>query len=91
MRNSLVPVDFMVLKMDVYHLIPLILGRQFLSTTGATIGVAARIIKLNLSRKEEASTFKPKGTDKCNQVMVTIEPIKNATPVATRSPVAPAN
>jgi hypothetical protein len=86
-----------------------------LSTTRATIDVAARIIMLNISRKEETFTFKPKGTKKCNQVMVTIGPkrnamtpdkkpstaenfsmkfsrrVKNATPVATRSPVALAN
>jgi protoporphyrinogen oxidase len=43
-----------------------------LSTTGATIDVAATIIKLNISMKEETFTFKPKGTKKCNQVMVTI-------------------
>jgi hypothetical protein len=49
-----------------------------LSTTGATIDVAARIIKLNTSRKEETFTFKPKGTKKCNQVMVTIRPESNA-------------
>jgi hypothetical protein len=114
-RNSFVHVDFMVLKMDVCHQIPLILGRSFLSTIKATIVVAARIIKLNISRKQETSTFKPKGTEKCNQVMVTIRPernsmtpdtkpnaaenfftkfsrrVKNATPVATRSPVTPAN
>jgi hypothetical protein len=65
-RNSFVPVDFVVLKMDVCHQISLILGRPFLSTTGAMIIVAARIIKLNISRKEETSTFKPKGIKKCN-------------------------
>jgi hypothetical protein len=114
-KNSFVSVDFMVLEMDVCHQIPLILGRPFLSTTGATIDVAAMITKLNISRKEETSTFKPKGTEKCNQVMVTIRPernamtsdkkpsaagnfstkfsrcVKNATPVATRSPVTLAN
>jgi hypothetical protein len=86
-----------------------------LSTTRATIDVAARIIKLNNSRKEEASTFKPKGTKKCNHVMVMFRlernamtpdkkpsaaknfptnfsrRVKNATPVATRSLVAPTN
>jgi hypothetical protein len=86
-----------------------------LSTTGAMINVAARTIKLNISRKEETLTLKPKGTEKCNQVMVMIRPqrnsmtpdkkpsaaekfctkfsqrIKNATPVVTRSPVAPVN
>jgi hypothetical protein len=76
--NSFMPVDFMVLKMDVCRQIPLILGRPFLSTTGATIDVAAMIIKLNISRKEETSIFKPKGTEKCNQVMVTIRPERNA-------------
>jgi hypothetical protein len=114
MKNSFVSVDFMVLEMDVCRQIPLILGRPFLSTTGATIDVVARIIKLNISRKDETFTFKPKGTEKCNQVMFTIRPkrnamtpdknntaenfsmkfsrcTKNATPVATRSPVALAN
>jgi hypothetical protein len=57
-----VHVDFVVHKMDVCRQIPIILGRPFLSTTGAMIVVAARIIKLNISRKEEAFTFKPKGT-----------------------------
>jgi hypothetical protein len=114
-RNSFVPVDFVVLKMDVCHQILLTLGRPFLSTTRATIDVVARIIKLNISKKEETSTFKPKGTKNYNQVMVMIrlertvmtpdkkpsvaenfstkfsQRVKNATPVATRSPVAPEN
>jgi hypothetical protein len=71
-RNSFIPVDFVVLEMNVYRQIPLILRRPFLSTAGATIDVAAGIIKLNISRKEEAFTFKPKGTEQCNQVMVMI-------------------
>jgi hypothetical protein len=62
-KNSFVPVDFMVLEMDVCHQIPLILGRPFLSTAGATIDLAAGIIKVNISRKEETFTFKPKGTE----------------------------
>jgi hypothetical protein len=77
-RNSFVPVDFMVLEMDVCRQIPLILGRPFLSTIGATIDVAPRIIKLNIRRKEETVTFKPKDTKKCNQVMVTVRPERNA-------------
>jgi hypothetical protein len=44
-RNSFVPMDFVVLKMDVCHQIPLIIGRPFLSSTEAMIDVAARIIK----------------------------------------------
>jgi hypothetical protein len=42
------------------------------------IVVAARIVKLNISRKEETFTFKPKGTEKCNQFMVMIRPERNA-------------
>jgi hypothetical protein len=49
-----------------------------LSTTRGTIDVAVRIIKLNISRKEETSTFKPKVTERCNQVMVMIRPERNA-------------
>jgi hypothetical protein len=51
---------------------------SFLSTTGTTINVAAMIIKLNISRKEETSAFKSKGTEKCNQVMVKIKLERNA-------------
>jgi hypothetical protein len=58
--------DFVVLEMDVCHQIPLILQRPFLNTTRATIDVAARIMKLNICKKEETSTLKPKGTKKCN-------------------------
>jgi hypothetical protein len=76
--NSFIPVDFVVLKMDVCHQIPLILGRPFLSTAGATIEVVAGIIKLNISGKEETFTFKPKGAEQCNQVMVTIKLEGNA-------------
>jgi hypothetical protein len=113
--NSFMPVNFVVLKIDVCCQIPLILGRPFLSTTRVTIDVAARIIKLNIYRKEETSTFKPNGTERCNHVMVMIRSernamtpdkkpsiaeifsikfsrcVKNATPVATRSPVTLAN
>jgi hypothetical protein len=65
-KNSFMPIDFVVFKNG----LPRMSG--ILSTTGATIDVAARIIKLNISRKDETFTFKPKGTKKCNQVMVTI-------------------
>jgi hypothetical protein len=71
-KNSFIPVDFMVLEMDVCHQIPLILGRPFLSTARATIDVVAGIIKLNINGKEETFTFKPNGAERCNQIMVTI-------------------
>jgi hypothetical protein len=77
-RSSFVPVDFVVLEMDVYHQIPLILGRPFLSTAGATIDVVAGIIKLNISRKEDTLTIKPKGTEQCHQVRFTEGPERDA-------------
>jgi hypothetical protein len=77
-RNYFMPVNFVVFEMDVYHQISLILGRSLLSTTRATIDIAARIVNLNISRKEETSTFKPKSTKKCNQVMVMIRLERNA-------------
>jgi hypothetical protein len=49
-----------------------------LSTAGATIDVAAGIIKHDISGKEETFTFKPKGTKQCNQVMVLIRLERNA-------------
>jgi hypothetical protein len=49
-----------------------------LNTAGATIDVAARIIKLNINRTDETFIFKPKGTELCNQVMVTIRLKTNA-------------
>jgi hypothetical protein len=77
-RNSFILVDFMVLKRDVCHQIPLILGRSFLSTTGAMIDVATGIIKINISGKEETFTFKPKGAEQCNQVIIRIRLERNA-------------
>jgi hypothetical protein len=62
-RSSFIPMDFVVLEMDVCRLIPLILGRPFLSTTGATIDVAPRILKLNINGREETFTSKLKGIE----------------------------
>jgi hypothetical protein len=42
------------------------------------IDVAAGIININISGKDETFTFKPKGTEQCNQVMVTIRLERNA-------------
>jgi hypothetical protein len=70
-KSSFIPLDFVVLEMDVCHEIPLILGRPFLSTVGSTVDVAARIIKLNISGKEETFTFKSKGTEQCHEVRIT--------------------
>jgi hypothetical protein len=77
-RNSFMLVDFVVLEMDVCRQAPLILGRPFLSTAGVTIDIAARIIQLNISGKEEIFTFKTKGVGQCNQLSVLAGPKKNA-------------
>jgi hypothetical protein len=76
--NSFVPVDFMVFKNGLPRMSGIWWHTSILSTTGATIYVTARTIKLNISRKEETFTFKFNGTKKCNQVMVTIRPEGNA-------------
>jgi hypothetical protein len=68
-RDSYILVDFMVLKIDVYHQIPLILGRPFFNTVGATIDVVAGMIRLNINGKETFA-FKPKGIEQCNHVRV---------------------
>ena len=59
-RNFLVPVDFVVLDMDVNTKTPLILGRPFLSTANANIDVGAGEIHLNINGKDEKFEFKPK-------------------------------
>jgi hypothetical protein len=71
-RDSFMLVDFVVLEMGVCRQTPLILGRTFLSIPGATIDVAAGIIKLNINGKEETYAFKPKRTEYCNQVRVSV-------------------
>jgi hypothetical protein len=73
-RNSFMPVDFKVLEMEVYCQILAPSWEAILEYHRATIDVAAMIIKPIISRKEETSTFKPKGTKKCNQLKVTIIP-----------------
>jgi hypothetical protein len=49
-----------------------------MSTIGATVDVAAGIIKLNISGKEETLTFKPKDAEQCNQVLIMIRLERNA-------------
>jgi hypothetical protein len=76
--NSFMHVDFVVFKNGLPRMSGIWQQTSILSTTEATIDVAARIIKLNISMKEETFTFKPKGIKKCNHVMVTIRLERNA-------------
>ena len=52
-RDCYVPVDFMVLNMEVTKESTLILGRPFLSTAGAQIDVGAGEIRFNIHGNEE--------------------------------------
>jgi len=48
-RNFFIPIDFVVLDMEVDAKTPLILGTPFLSTANAHIDVGAREIQLNIN------------------------------------------
>jgi hypothetical protein len=60
-RKCFVPVDFVVLEMDVCRQAPLILERPFLSTVGATIHIVAGIIQLNIQAKRGRAVQPIKG------------------------------
>ena len=66
-RNFFIPVDFIVLDMEVDAKKTLILGRPFLSTANAHIDVGAGEIQLNINGQQERFAFKPK-VEQCNQV-----------------------
>jgi len=66
-RNFLIPVDFVVLDMEVETKTPFILGRPFLSTANASIDVGAGEIQLNINGQKETFAFKPK-VEQCSQV-----------------------
>ena len=66
-RNFFVPVDFVILDMEVNTGIPLILGRPFLSIANAHIDVGAGEIQLNINGQQEKFAFKPK-VEQCNQL-----------------------
>jgi hypothetical protein len=75
-RGFFVPVDFIVLNMDVDTTMPLILGRPLLSTANANIDVGAGEIRLNINGEEERFTFKPK-VEQCSQVRMVDRKISN--------------
>ena len=59
-RNFFVPINFVVLYMEVDSKTPLILGRPFLSMANAHIDVGVREIQLNINGLKEKFTFRPK-------------------------------
>ena len=58
--NFFVPVDFVILDMEVDIEIPLILGRPFLSMTTAHIDAGVGVIQLNINGQKERFGFKLK-------------------------------
>ena len=68
-RDYFIPVDFVVLNMEIEKETPLILGRPFLSTAGAHIDVGAGEIHFNINGKEEKFPFRPK-KEQCSMVNI---------------------
>ena len=58
--NFFVPIDFVILDMEVDTTIPLILGRPFLSMTIAHIDAGVEVIQLNINGQKERFGFRPK-------------------------------
>ena len=56
-RNFLIPVDFVVLDMEIDAKTPLILGQPFLSTVEASIDVGAGEVHLNINGRRETFAF----------------------------------
>ena len=65
--NFFIPIDFVVLDMEVDAKTPLILGMPFFSTTNAHIDVGAGEIQLNINGQTEKFAFRPK-VEQCYQV-----------------------
>ena len=65
--NFFIPVDFVVLDMEVDAKASLILGRSFLSMANQHIDVRAGEIQLNINGQQVKFAFKPK-VEQCNQV-----------------------
>ncbi|XP_039834441.1 uncharacterized protein LOC120695210 [Panicum virgatum] len=65
--NFFVPIDFVILDMEVDNKTPLILGRPFLSMTNAYIDAGVGVIQLNINGQKERFGFRPKD-EQCSQI-----------------------
>ena len=72
-RDYFIPVDFVVLDMEISKETPLILGRPFLSTAVAHIDVGVGEIRFNINGKEEKFLFRPK-KEQCSMIDITSGP-----------------
>jgi hypothetical protein len=67
--HHFIPVDFVVLDMGEREKPPLILGRPFLKTVGATIDVGKGEIKFNINGERSSFKFRPR-LEVCNMIKV---------------------
>jgi hypothetical protein len=67
--HHFIPVDFVVLEMGEWEKPPLILGRPFLKTVGATIDVGKGEIKFNINGERNSFKFRPR-LEVCNVIEV---------------------
>jgi hypothetical protein len=67
--HHFIPVDFVVLKMGEREKPPLILGRPFLKTMGATIDVGKGEIKFDINDKMSSFKFRPR-LEVCSMIEV---------------------
>jgi hypothetical protein len=72
-RDCYVPIDFVVLDMEVTKESTLILGWPFLSTTKAQIDVGAGEIRFNIHGNEEKITFRPR-KEQCSMICIKYGP-----------------
>jgi hypothetical protein len=67
--HHFIPIDFMVLEMGEMEKPPLILGRQFLKTVGATIDVGKGEINFDINGEKSSFKFRPR-LEVCNMFEV---------------------
>jgi hypothetical protein len=67
--HHFIPVDFVVLEMGEREKPPLILGRPFLKTVGATIDVGKGEIKFDINGERSSFKFRPR-LEVCNMIEV---------------------
>ena len=72
-RGNFIPVDFVVLEMDIDKNTPLILGRPFLSTANAQIDVGNGEIRFHINGKEEKFEFQPR-KEQCSMIKIKYGP-----------------
>jgi hypothetical protein len=72
-RHYFIPIDFVVLEMGEREKPPLILGRPFLKTVGATIDVGKGEIMFDINGEKSSFKFRPR-LEVCNMIEVNYVP-----------------